>query len=172
MIKMQVVRPIEDVEGKERGRICQLCQVLNSIGQTFSEDISIMRTIFKSEWVSKLWSITWPWHLPQLLHSFQHWGFQDGQGLVEELLFLVQSSVASSDGQKSFHCDFDLSKYSFVHLFTLFAAFTQFWRNSYVHLLAREREGKLKLWHFSQPDYKVLFWTLLVDQLYQLDQLY
>ena len=76
---------------------------------------------------------------------------------MEELLFLVQSSVASSDGQKSFHCDFDLSKYSFVHLFTLFAAFTQFSRNSYVHLLAREREGKLKLGHLSQPDYKVLF---------------
>ena len=49
MIKMQVVRPIEDVEGKERGRICQLCQVLDSIGQTLPEYNSIMRTIFKSE---------------------------------------------------------------------------------------------------------------------------
>ena len=49
MIKMQVVRPIEDVEGKERGRIGQLCQVLNSIGQTLPEQIIIMRTIFKSE---------------------------------------------------------------------------------------------------------------------------
>ena len=37
MIKMQVVRPIKDIEGKERGRICQLCQVLDSIGQTFPE---------------------------------------------------------------------------------------------------------------------------------------
>ena len=46
---MQVVRPIEDVEGKERGRIGQLCQVLDAIGQTFSEDISIIRAIFKSE---------------------------------------------------------------------------------------------------------------------------
>ena len=165
MIKMQVIRPIEDVEGKERGRICQLCQVLDSIGQTFPEhnENNIQKWMILKDYLA----LTFPtfFALFSTLGA-PGWPRAGGRTAIPRTIFccFVWRSKKFSLWLwlvKVFFCPF-------VHII----CFTQLLRKSFVHLLAREREGKLKLWHFSQPDYKVLFWTLLVDQLYQLDQLY